>query len=198
MLPLIPSHSLNIPQITAQHILLLLTTGLASEALSRTKVPRKLKPQFQWEHITRQVIMQREKRGESLSGLSEGFSGPGLVKEIRQDKRAGAFPYTLFAPFIPDTSLPCEEIWTVSLFFSDYQEAVLWKEMMEGTQPTGNSREVSCAFSLAGTRLCADALASLGRSWTPGDPEATWSPKWWPKGTYRHEMENTRSSSRIQ
>ena len=53
--------------------------------------------------------------------------------------------------------------------------------------------EVSCASQSCRDSVCG-WLWPTGQSGTPGDPEATWSPKWWQKAHTR-PMENTRSSS---
>lgn len=186
MLPLIPFHSLNIPQITAQHIPLLLMTGLVSEAFIQGKVTKKLKPQFHWEHI----------KDRQVPGKSEGrVFGSGLVKEVHQDKESWMpSPYLCLLPSFQTPSLPCGEIWTVYLFFSRHHQKQRPLKGNDGRNPSHwQLTEVSCAFQSCRDSVCG-WLWPAGWSWTPGDPEATWSPKWWQKAHTR-QMENTRSSS---
>lgn len=136
----------------------------------------------------------REKRGKAFLVCQKGFLVWFGEGDPPGQGELGAFPYLCLLPLFQTPSLPCGEIGTVYLFFSRHHQKQCPLKGNDGRNPARwQLTEVSCAFQSCRDSVCG-WLWPAGRSWTPGDPEATWSPKWWQKAHTR-QMENTRSSS---
>ena len=120
-------------------------TGLVSEPFIQDKVTKRLKPQFHWEHI----------KDRQVPGKSDGrvfWSGSWWRRSTRT-RRAGCLPH-ISVCFLHSRHLLClVEKSKLSTFSSPdiTRSSVLWREMMEGTQPTGNLQRFLVLCSLAGT-----------------------------------------------